>query len=547
MTLLSSHGKIHCHFTGARDTWKYDRDIWNWFVPQRHGQFLPAQLTTKQTKWFGANITGVSRRMNIKRFGLLLGLLVGVFFLVGQIDVNAKVQPGSPEDDGQYQVLLPLVRANYPLPMSVFGVEINPKLVDIVSPKLVSTKVSWVRYHGIHWNDVQVEQGVIDWTELELFETEVLQLSKLGTTPMVIIHGTPTWARVPEHPDHICGPIRQDALDDFAEFLTEIVSRYSKPPFNVHYWELGNEPDVDPDYIPADFVFGCWGDDTDPYFGGEYYAEMLKVAYPAIKAADPNARVILGGLLLDCDPANPPKSYACSSGKFLEGVFMNGGADFVDIIAYHAYPFWLGETNVDWDLAYPKWQARGGILLGKLELIREVMAQYGVQKPILMNEGGLMCGYETTDSDNYADCTSEAFAGIQANHLVRMYIRTWANGIDGAAWYTLNGPGWREGGLIGRKQQPRLSYYALEFLSEKLHNGRYSHQISSADLEGYEFFDIENHGTRYQWYWSNSSTTYQVEVPDGTVVIYNRYGDVLPAVGGQISVGFDPILLEITP
>ena len=39
---------------------------------------------------------------------------------------------------------------------------------------------------------------------------------------------------------------------------------------------------------------------NDPYYGGGYYAEMLKIVYPQIKAADPEAQILIGGLLLFC-------------------------------------------------------------------------------------------------------------------------------------------------------------------------------------------------------------------------------------------------------
>ena len=92
--------------------------------------------------------------------------------------------------------------------------------------------------------------------------------------------------------DKACGPIKPDALNAFGDFLFEAVSRYSLPPYNVTYWELGNEPDVDWNVANSAMPFGCWGDASDPYFGGGYYAEMLKVAYPQIKAANPEARVL---------------------------------------------------------------------------------------------------------------------------------------------------------------------------------------------------------------------------------------------------------------
>ena len=34
--------------------------------------------------------------------------------------------------------------------------------------------------------------------------------------------------------------------------------------FDVHYWELGNEPDVDPILVNSSSGFGCWGDIDDP-------------------------------------------------------------------------------------------------------------------------------------------------------------------------------------------------------------------------------------------------------------------------------------------
>ncbi len=88
----------------------------------------------------------------------------------------------------------------------------------------------------------------------------------------------------------------------FAAFLSEVVKRYSQPPYNVRYWEIGNEPDTP---IGPDSGFGCWGVNGDPYFGGGAYGNMLKAVYPAIKAANPQVQVLNGSLLLD-RPNTPP-------------------------------------------------------------------------------------------------------------------------------------------------------------------------------------------------------------------------------------------------
>ena len=53
----------------------------------------------------------------------------------------------------------------------------------------------------------------------------------------------------------------------------------------MHHWELGNEPDVDPDLVPPDSIFGCWGEISDrEYYGGKEYGNMLKLVYPAINS-----------------------------------------------------------------------------------------------------------------------------------------------------------------------------------------------------------------------------------------------------------------------
>ena len=77
------------------------------------------------------------------------------------------------------------------------------------------------------------------------------------------------------------------ALDAFAGFMRDLVARYSVPPYNIKYWEIWNEEDVDPSLVGPTSGFGCWGDATDPYYGGGGYAEFTCVpARNAIKMPD---------------------------------------------------------------------------------------------------------------------------------------------------------------------------------------------------------------------------------------------------------------------
>lgn len=458
---------------------------------------------------------------------------------------GAQLLPESAiRSSGPVTAYLPFVARNYASEPSMFGVEINEGAVSSTISRAEQAGVSWVRYNGLRWSDVEVEPGTRDWSKVASFEQEIRMLSERGLTPMVIVRSAPQWAR--KFTNTPCGPIREDALDEFASFMAEAVARYSVPPYNVQYWELGNEPDVDPNWVHPDSPFGCWGDEADPYYGGELYGEMLKSVYGPIKEADPGARVVLGGLLLFCDPDDPtpePGTNGCKPATFLEGVLRVGGGDAFDILAYHAYPYWFsGKPIQDWDLTQVYWKDRGGLLLGKLDFVQTVMAQYGVSKPIFMNEGGLIC--YASDS-NHPDCSSGEFRSAQSSYLIKLYARTAANGLIGSAWYTLNGPGWRQGGLLDGDQNPRDSYYALSFMAQLLETSRYSRQLASGTLEGYAFAD---HVARreYRVYWTNNGSKISVSLSARTLAVYSRYGQDITPTGGSVSVGFEPIYVEMT-
>ncbi|MGB0386090.1 MAG: hypothetical protein ACPGWR_14885 [Ardenticatenaceae bacterium] len=448
---------------------------------------------------------------------------------------------------GSFQVFLPSVSKSLSLssPSSsqpnkwgvvskrslITGLEINRGHASALAAKAGEARVSWVRYNGVVWFEVEEEQGVRNWEALSAFEEGILALVEQGVTPIVIIRGTPEWAQKVE--GALCGPIKPEALDEFATFTHELVKRYSGPPFNIKHWEIGNEPDVDPSLIPSEFPFGCWGDQNDPFYGGGYYAEMLKKVYPAIKEADPAAEVLLGGLMLDCDPTAPPAGKDCLPAKFLEGILQNGGGAAFDMLGYHIYAYW-SPNPVDPDLENPIWRHRGGLLLGKLDFIREVMARYNVNKPILMNEGALLC------HNNNDACPNESYFDEQANYLPRLYARALANGLRGAIWYTLNATGWHNTGLLDRAGNPLPAYKALSFMGELLNDATYEGSLSQGALEGYAY---QKDRSQYYLYWSNDGQSHSVTLPANTRNVYNKLGESIP-FSDTISVGVEPIYIQ---
>lgn len=317
------------------------------------------------------------------------------------------------------------------------------------------------------------------------------------------------------------------------------------PPYNVKYWELWNEPDVDPGLVGEDSLFGCWGDSDDPYYGGGYYAQMLKEIYPAMKEADPEAQIVVGGLLLNCDPTNPPEpplplDADCKPGKFLQGILANDGGDYFDMVAYHAYSyaFWSEHPDGDWDLGHRYWSHRGGVTLGKADFLRDVMAQYGLQKPLMVAEASLACS-----EDNPA-CPENNFFDDQANYAIRLYTRAWANDIVGVIWFMLHSNSWRHTDLLYRGNVPKPVYTSTQFLSDLLLGATYGGSLSSDMIEGYWF---EKGDSIYRLYWTNEpDISVPLSLPETTEAVYNKYGEEIAVDNdSSLEISFDPIIIEM--
>ena len=451
----------------------------------------------------------------------------------------------------------PTVTPTFSGPLTLFGAHIPPGASSadpIIITRAVDAKLSGIRYNGLFWSNVEPVQGERDWSQLTSFEQEMLSFSENGLTPIVIVRSTPPWAQ--KVPNFYCGPIKEDALDDFANFMGELVARYSRPPYNVIYWEIWNEPDIDsvlltPGQHPAIQLFGCWGDGSDPYYGGGYYAEMLKKVYPAVKNANPAAQLLIGGLNLDCDPTAPPEGLSCLPAKFLEGILQNGGGNYFDIVSYHGYAFWWPSFGFsgDWDLQHLTWSHRGGVVLGKADFIREVLAQYKLEKPLILTEASLAC-YDSNQycqcNDPNTECLQDEFLAAQANYAVRLYTRLWANGLLGATWYQLNyNGGWRHTDLLDQNQDPKAAYITVQFLATLLEGAAYTGSLSTSTVEGYSFRKGE---TEYQIYWTNDlATTAPLSLPENTQVVYNKLGQHITPSGMSIMVGFEPIIIESRP
>jgi polysaccharide biosynthesis protein PslG len=170
------------------------------------------------------------------------------------------------------------------------------------------TGASWFRAL-IDWNLIEPMPGAFDWGYIDYWVNGALSR---GLRVLGVIAYTPEWARQPG--TDFTGPPVDPAV--FASFATKVVERYGD---RVSSWEIWNEPNV-------------------PWFFGNSdnraaeYTQLLKAAYPAIKAVQPNGTVVSAGLSPALEPDWSPPA-------FVNGMYASGAKGYFDAMAMHPYVF----------------------------------------------------------------------------------------------------------------------------------------------------------------------------------------------------------------
>lgn len=400
--------------------------------------------------------------------------------------------------------------------------------------------VHWAwRWQPIDWRAVEPAEGEYHWETLASLEEELFRAREAGVEPILSLQYAPPWAQ--KRPPSACGPIRPDKLEAFASFVEQLIMRYGpSTPYGVRYWRIGNELDVAPDEIGPDSIFGCWGDLDDPDYGGGYYAEMLKAVYGRAKLANPLVQIMLGGLLLECDPDTTVVGETCinqrrwSSGRFLEGVLRAGGGDYFDVVDVHSYAHL--EAIPARMRSFYAWSgpAGGTGLPEKVAFVRRVLSQYGYDKPILAGEIALKCDEPTPE------CYDAAAAFIP-----RVYAEAYDLNLLGAVYFALISD-FKYKGLLLPDFTPRPMYGAYQFLGQQLAGAQPEGPVADyAGLSGYSF--IRPDGWRVQIVWATSGTDQTLPLPTGFAQAFDKFGAPLAPVEGTLTIGWSPIYVELQP
>lgn len=395
------------------------------------------------------------------------------------------------------------------------------------------------RWRDIAWRDVEPQQGSYQWGVLAQLETELKNARSVGVTPILNVQMTPDWAQ--GVPPYSCGPIRRDKFDALADFMVQLVQRYgSTTEYNVRYWQIANEPDVAVGIVPPDSVFGCWGDLNDPYYGGKYFGEMLQVVYPRIKAADPNAVVVMGGLLLECDPYTMTVPETCQnderlkSGYFLEGVLIGKGAENIDMIDIHNYGL-LDMTLAARMTDYYNWVGpQGGTgLTEKVGFARRLLEQYGrPDLPIMVSEVALKCE-EPSD-----DCQE-----VGAAYIPRAYAEGYGLNLTALIYYAMITE-FKYKGLLLEDFTPKKQFEAYKVMGSQLSWVEHVGAVTQFDgIDGQEF---KQSFVRRLWIlWSKDGQDHTITLPTDFVRAFDKYGNVLPTTGNELTIGWSPVYIQL--
>jgi len=420
---------------------------------------------------------------------------------------------------------------------NVFGVFFRELTPGGGIEPIAQAGVSWTA-RDFPWNIFEPNPGDRRWTDpvIAAREQEFKEAKSRSFEIIFILDFTPAWAI---RPGFNCGVVDEKYYSKLGDLMYDLVKRYSAPPYNITFYQISNEPD-------AAGAIGCWGDAADLYYGGGRYGEMLKVVYPRLKEANPHAKLMVGGLLMDCDPVNPvpdlctgANEYKTRSTQFFEGILRVGGGNAFDGVAFHAYDYYRGEGVY----GGPNWKSdsrvNGPAFVNKAAYLRNLMKQYQVKNKFLLStEVAMLCG---RDGSEEVCQTPEHEATLNA-YIVQVYSRTMVEGLVANMWFYAE-PGWRGAGLLNPDLTPKPACYTMAFAQKMLGGSRFIRQIpveNQPNLIIYEF----DQGSQLLWVvWSKQGES-SFNLPDGLIKVYNLTGQEisLPSPGW---VNWQPLYLEI--
>jgi len=280
----------------------------------------------------------------------------------------------------------------------ILGINVN-LISGSSAEKLNDIAPDMVRLDVFPWDKVERRQGEYDFSGPDA-ATQWAKQNKLAV--LGIIQYAPSWANGQqfETPTKISGCGIPDLSDEtakynrlrvyppinpgnFGDYAYQVAKRYPE----VTHWQIWNEPNSP--------IF--WPSGPDP----REYAKLLKASYNRVKAANPKAQVVLGGISLN-------------DLNYIDGLYRAGAQPYFDKMAVHLYNQTLPPD------AY---------LANELAKLRALMQSHGdINKEIWLTELGWYTGGATNN-------VNEA---VQGDYLQKVYnIARGIPYVGAVFWHTL--------------------------------------------------------------------------------------------------------------
>jgi len=237
----------------------------------------------------------------------------------------------------------------------------RPELAERDLITIINGGFGWVK-QNFGWRDIESKKGQFDWSHTDhiVYTANRYGAGKLDL--LIRVDHPPEWAAPGcSNPAQgiVQGPPRN--LQDYANFLTALASRYKG---RIRAYEIWNEPNLAREWC---------GRVPDP----AEYAQMLRVAYAAIKRADPNAMVISAGLT----PTGTQPPVAMPDDVYLDQLYqaMGGNSDgYFDVLGAHGAGYKAPPEMSPEEVAANKDYGGGRwFCFRRVEDLRAIMEKYG--------------------------------------------------------------------------------------------------------------------------------------------------------------------------
>lgn len=299
----------------------------------------------------------------------------------------------------------------------------------------------------IAWNAVQPTQGAaLVWSGVD---AEVRSASVAGLNVLPFLNGAPKWA-VPVDPHYKSPktlPVQTGSqITGWKSFVTQAVQRYGP---DGAFW--AENPTVPPHPIRT---WQVWNEENFEYFVARpnpaQYGKLVKLSSTAIRAVDPGAKVILGGMFAQPREAQlkrrPPLAYFA--------------ADFLD----HMYADTPGIKSAFQGVALHPYTSTYTRLTPYIEEFRAVLKEnHDASKSLWITELGWSSQHPTAGNSFAKGPSGQAQQLKGAFGLLRAKQSKWR--LAGAYWFSVDDEtgvcNFCDGsGLFGQGFVPKPAWYA---------------------------------------------------------------------------------------